>query len=65
MSEILDAIGALPPTADYLLFACAIGMAVALACFAYSMRPGPDDRLPDDQPLRREWRHRLRDRRKP
>ena len=65
MSEILDAIASLPPAADYVLGACVIGLAVALACLAYSMRPGPDDRVPDDQPPRREWRHRRRDRRQP
>ena len=65
MSEILDAIAALPLAADYVLAACVIGLAVALACLAYSMSPGPDDRPPDEPAPRREWRHRRRDRRKP
>jgi hypothetical protein len=63
VSEILDALAALPASADYVLGACVIGLAVAAAGLAYSMRLGPDDRLPDEPTPRREWRIRNRDRR--
>jgi hypothetical protein len=63
MSEILDALAALPASADYVLGACVIGLVVGVAGLAYSMRPGPDDRLPDEPTPRREWRIRNRDRR--
>ena len=65
MSEILAAFAALPPAADYLLGVCVIGLAVGVAGLAYSMRPGPDDRPPDEPAPRREWRHRRRDRPQP
>ena len=65
MSEILDALAALPPAADYLLGACVIGLAVGVAGLVYSMRPGPDDRLTDEPTPRREDRRKHRDRPQP
>jgi hypothetical protein len=62
VSEILDALAALPASADYVLGACVIGLAVGVAGLTYSMRPGSDDQLTDEPTPRREDRRKHRDR---
>ena len=65
MSEILDALAALPPAAADLLVVTAVLFGVGALGLAWSLRPGPDDRLPDEPTPRREDRRKHRDRPQP